>query len=202
MTFIGNNQGTNTGNSQGNNTGRVPGYKQTTLQSFTPEQMNLFKQMFSHVGPDSQTARLASGDQSAFGEIERPALQQFAGLQGNLASRFSGLGTGARRSSGFGLAAGQQAQDFAAQLASQRQGIQRQALQDLFGLSNQLLSQKPFESYFTPRQETFGQALGQIGLQGLGAAAGSFGGPIGSALGQQAGQFLGKKFFGNNQGGF
>ena len=62
------------------------------FQQFTPEQMQLFQQLFGNVGPDSFTSRLAGGDQSAFEDIERPALQQFAGLQGQTASRFSGMG--------------------------------------------------------------------------------------------------------------
>lgn len=148
--------GTNTGvNANTQNTGSVKpfkeklpsGFKAGQLQQFTPEQMQLFQQMFSNVGPDSYLSKLAGGDEDIFNQIEAPALKQFSALQGGLASRFSGMGSGARRSSGFQNAAGQQASDFAQQLQSQRQGLQSQALKDLMGMSNSLLGQKPFERF-------------------------------------------------------
>ena len=77
------------------------GAKSLTMQNFSPEQMQMFQQMFGRLGPDSFMGKLASGDQSQFEQMEAPAMRQFAGLQGNIASRFSGQGTGARRSSGF-----------------------------------------------------------------------------------------------------
>ena len=81
---------------------KIPkGYEQGTLQQFTPEQMNLFKSMFGQVGPDSFLGKLAGGDQSMFEQMEAPAMRQFQGLQGQLASRFSGMGMGSRRGSGF-----------------------------------------------------------------------------------------------------
>ena len=54
---------------------KVPsGYKAGSLQQFTPEQLQLFQQMFSNVGPESYTSKLAGGDQSLFNEMEAPAL--------------------------------------------------------------------------------------------------------------------------------
>jgi len=121
------------------------GYKSGQLQQFTPEQMQLFQQMFSHVSPDSQTGRLASGDQSMFDEVEAPALRQFQELQGQMGSRFSGMGMGGQKSSGFQNTMGQMGADFAQQLQSQRQNLQRQAIQDLMGNSKMLLGQSPYE---------------------------------------------------------
>ena len=146
------------------------GYKQVTSQNFTPEQMDLFKKMFSQLGGDSFTSQLARGDQSAFGQLEAPALQQFNALQGGLASRFSGMGIGARRSSGFQNAANTAAQDFAAQLQAQRLGLQRQAMQDLWGMSNQLLSQRPYETSFVAQQQkpSFWNSLASGLGQGVG----------------------------------
>jgi len=156
---------------------KVPkGYQTGQIQQFTPEQMQLFQQMFGQVGPESFLGKLAGGDQSQFAEIEAPALQQFAGMQGNLASRFSGMGMGARRSSGFQNTMNQATSDFAQQLQSQRMGLQRQALQDLMGMSNQLLGQRPYEQFLTEKQTPFWQQLA-IGLGG-GAAQG-FGGAMG-----------------------
>ncbi len=134
------------------------GYKSGQLQQFTPEQMQLFSQLFGHVSPDSQTGRLASGDQSMFGEIEAPALRQFQELQGQMGSRFSGMGMGSQKSSGFQNTMGQMGADFAQQLQSQRQNLQRQAIQDLMGNSSMLLGQQPYERNLikdAPKQPSF-----------------------------------------------
>lgn len=155
---------------------KVPrGYKSGQLQQFTPEQMQLFQQMFGQLGPESFLGKLAGGDESMFGELEAPALKQFSGLQGNLASRFSGAGMGARRSSGFQNTTNQAASDFAEQLRSQRMGLRNQALQDLMGLSNQLLGQRPYEQFLTPKQKPWWQEF-----------LGSIGGGAGQALGGSA----------------
>lgn len=131
-----------TGSGMGNK-GMVPkGYKQ--FQQFTPEQMELFQNMFSHVGPDSFTSRLAGGDEDIFNQIEAPAMKQFSALQGGLASKFSGMGMGARKGSGFQNASNMATQDFASQLQSNRQNLTRQAMQDLFSMSNELLGKQPF----------------------------------------------------------
>jgi hypothetical protein len=144
------------------------GYQKGSLQQFTPEQQQLFSQLFGHLGPESFLGKLAGGDQSQFEQLEQPALRQFGALQGNIASRFSGMGSGARKSSGFGLAQNQAAQDFAGQLQSQRMGLQRQALQDLMGYSNQLLGQRPQENFLAKKEIPFWQQL----LLGIGEAGG------------------------------
>lgn len=132
---------------------KIPsGYKAGRLQQFSPEQMQLFSQLFSNVSPDSYLSRLAGGDQSLFDEMERPALRQFGALQGNIASRFSGMGSGARRSSGFQNAMNAASSDFAQQLQSNRQNLQQQAIKDLMGLSQSLLNQRPYESFLTKKQ--------------------------------------------------
>src|SRR5215469_5222155 len=158
---------------------KIPsGYKKGTLQQFTPEQMQLFQQLFGHVGPESFLSKLAGGDQSTFADIEAPALQQFAGLQEGIANKFSGAGLGGRRSSGFGHDQNTAAQQFAQQLQSQRQGLQSQALKDLMGFSNQLLGQKPFETTLTEKPKSGLQSfLSSIGGGlGQGISAGLFGG--------------------------
>src|SRR5215467_6160344 len=81
---------------------KIPsGYKLGQIQNFTPEMMQLFQGLFPFLGEGSYLQRLAGGDQSLFEEIEAPALKQFGGLQAGLASKFSGMGMGGRRSSGF-----------------------------------------------------------------------------------------------------
>lgn len=174
---------------------KIPsGYKKGTLQQFTPEQMQLFQQLFGHVGPESYLSKLAGGDESIFGEIEAPALKQFNQLQGQIGSRFSGMGTGATRSSGFQNTMNSAAQDFAGQLQSQRQSLQNQALQDLMGFSNQLLGQKPYEQFLIEKQKKQGNNWGGL-LGGLaGAGVGLMGGPFGAMQGANLGYQMGEAF--------
>lgn len=141
-----------TGSGLGN---RAPsGYKLGTLKNFTPEQMELFKSLFGHLQPGSYLSKLAGGDESLFEEMEAPALRQFSELQGGLASRFSGMGMGARRSSGFQNTTNQAASDFAQNLQSQRQGLQQQAIKDLMGMGTSLLGQRPYEQFLTPKRSS------------------------------------------------
>lgn len=173
------------------------GYKQGQMQQFTPEQMDLYKQMFSHLGPDSYTARLAGGDQSLFDEMEAPGLRQFNELQGGIASRFSGMGAGARKSSGFQNTTTAAAQDFAGQLQANRQQMQQQAIKDLMGMSNDLLNQRPYENYrVEPREKKSGwQQFAAGALPLAGAAAGGYaGGTQGAKWGYKAGQAAGSAF--------
>jgi hypothetical protein len=156
---------------------KVPsGYKLGKLQNFSPEQMQLFQSLFSNVSPDSFTSKLAGGDQETFNQIEAPALKQFSGLQGNIASRFSGMGTGGRRSSGFQNTMNQGASDFAEGLSSRRQSLQRQALMDLMGMSESLLSQKPYEQFLVPKKQSFLESLFGNLTSGAGSLGGMFGG--------------------------
>ena len=165
---------------------RIPsGYQAGQLQQFTPEQMQLFKQMFSNLGPGSYTSRLAGGDQSLFGEMERPALRQFSGLQGNLASRFSGMGLGARRSSGFQNTMTSAGSEFAQDLQSRRQELQRQAIMDLMGMSSNLLSQRPYDRFITEKPPSFlQQIMGMFGPEG------AFGGKNIAQFGKTAAMFM------------
>jgi len=162
------------------------GYQMGQMQQFTPDQMNLFSQLFSYLSPDSPLSKMAQGDQSYFEQLEQPAMRQLGQMQSQLASRFSGMGSfGGRRSSAHDIAQGSLAQEFAEKLASQRMGLQRQALQDLFGMSQSLLGQRPTEKFVTEDQKPFWQqillglapifgqgvsSVGQLGLmKGLGA---------------------------------
>ena len=133
---------------------KIPkGYEQGQVSQFTPEQMNLFQSLFSQAGPESFLGKLAGGDQSQFEQSEAPALQQFQGLQGNLASRFSGMGSGALRSSGFKNTLNQASSDFAQGLQSRRMDYQRQAIQDMMGLSQSLLGQRPYDNFLVKKQQ-------------------------------------------------
>lgn len=140
------------------------GYKAGQLQQFTPDQMRLFSQLFSHAGPDSYLSRLAGGDESQFEQMEAPAWRLFNQSQGQLASRFSGMGLGARGGSGFANSSNQYASDFAQDLASKRQELQRQAIMDLMGISNSLFGQRPYEKFLTEKPENkTSELVGKLG---------------------------------------
>lgn len=178
---------------------KIPsGYKAGQMQQFTPEQMQLFQQQFSQVGPQSYLSRLAGGDQSFFNEIEAPAHRQFGEYQGNLASRFSGWGgagsTGARRSSGFQNTMNQAGSDFAQDLQSRRQEMRQNAIRELMGFSNQILNQRPYDQFLVEKQQKQSPWGTLIGA-GLGGTAGFFaGGPMGAMQGAQIGGQIGSKF--------
>jgi hypothetical protein len=157
-------------------------YKVGQLAQFTPEQMQLFQQLFSHVGPDSFLSRLAGGDEGAFEQSEAPAWKQFAQAQGQLGSRFSQLAPGAmsaQRGSGFQNQAGQLGSDFAMNLASRRQDLQRQALMDLLGISHTLLGERPFDRALVEKQQHRPSTASQFGMAALGAAGSAAGGYFG-----------------------
>jgi hypothetical protein len=174
---------------------KIPsGYGKSSMQQFTPEQMQLFQQMFGHVGPESYLSKLAGGDEATFGQIEAPALKQFSALQGQLGSRFSGMGTGGQKSSGFQNTMSSAAQDFAGQLQANRQSLQQQALNDLMGFSSNILGQKPYENmlYEKPEKKSgWGGALGALGGGALGFFAG---GPAGALTGAETGYGIGSQF--------
>lgn len=169
---------------------KIPkGYQSGRIQNFTPEQMNLFRSLFSNVSPDSYLSKLAGGDEEAFNEMEAPAMRQFSGLQGNIASRFSGMGMGARKSSGFQNTMNQATSDFAQDLQSRRHGLQSQAIRDLMGMSNQLLGQRPYEEFVTQKPPSFMQSL-----------VGSFGKNAGAVSGALASMYGYNKFMGGSNG--
>jgi hypothetical protein len=175
------------------------GYKARQLQQFTPEQMNLFQQSMNHVGPDSYTSRLASGDQSLFAEMEAPAMRQFQELQGQNASRFSGMGLGARRGSGFQNQMSADTSNFAQDLASKRQGLMRQAVMDLHGMSQNLLNQRPYERFLEQKPQDQGFNWGGLAGGVAGGIGGFFmGNPIGGAM---AGYGIGSGLSGYGAGG-
>ena len=169
---------------------KIPkGYSAGRLQQFTPEQQQLFQDQFAYVSPGSQLAQQAQGSDAGFAPYEDYANRQFQKFSGQNASRFSGGGDfsgamSARGGSGFKNMQTQGAQDFASQLAMQRQGLQRQALQDLMGISGQILGQRPQEQFLTKKDMPFWQQLGLGAVGGLSNAAGSFlGGGIGKLFG-------------------
>ena len=163
------------------------------IPQMTPEQMQIFSQMQGMVGPDSFLAKLAGGDPEMFAQLEAPALRQFTGIQGNLASKFSGMGLGARHSSGFGNEMSGAAQDFASQLQSQRLGLQNQAVGDMMNYINMILGQKPYATVIEPKQQKTGgwggAMTGAMSGAGTGAALGPWGALGGGLIGGAMGYF-------------
>ncbi len=158
------------------------GYRPGMISNFTPEQTQLFQQLFGRLGPDSFLGRLASGDQSEFEALEQPAWRDFQGALGQAASRFGGMGSGGSgglKSSGFKNTLTAGSSQFAQDLQSQRFNIRNQALRDLMGMSNDLLNQRPNETFLTEEKPSFLQSLfGGLGggvSQGLGSLGGSWG---------------------------
>lgn len=67
--------------------GNIPrGYAAGSMQKFTPEQLDLFKSLFSHVGPNSQLASLARGEEAGFAPYEEQARRGFQEYSGQLGS--------------------------------------------------------------------------------------------------------------------
>lgn len=137
---------------------KVPkGYKKAQIQQFTPESIKLLESLYPHLGEGSFLQRLAGGDESFFEEMERPAMRQFSQLQGDMASRFSGMGMGARRGSGFQNSMNQATSDFAQDLASKRSEMRMNALKELMGLSDTLMNQKPFQTGLVEKEKPWWQ---------------------------------------------
>ncbi len=127
------------------------GFSRGYVQQFSPQQMELFSQMFSQLGPDSFLGKIAGGDESAFEQMEAPAWRDLSRAQGQMASRFSGMGMGAQKSSGFRNQMGQLGSNFAQDLQSKRMQYRQQAINDLMGMGNQLLGQRPYEQFMAQR---------------------------------------------------
>lgn len=166
---------------------KVKGYNIGQIQNMTPEQMQIMQQMGDQVGPNSYLARMAGGDQSMYEEMEAPAMKQFSALQGQMGSRFSGMGQGGRNSSGFQNSMNQAGSDFAGQLQSQRLELRNKALKDLMGMSSDLLDKKPYETTYTQKDPKTGGWGGAMSGAASGASAGSMFGPWGTAIGGIAG---------------
>jgi hypothetical protein len=166
------------------------------MANYLPQQKELYNRMYQNVAPDSQTARLAAGDPSAFEQMEAPAMRQFQDLQGQTASRFSGMGMGARKGSGFANEMNQATSDFAQDLQSKRQALSRQAIQDMMSMSNDLLSYE----FKKPKKKKWWEKLIEGGGGLVGAGIGALtGGPMGMAIGANVGNAFSSSFSGQPQ---
>jgi hypothetical protein len=170
------------------------GYRQ--YSQYTPEQHQISAQRQQLSGPDSYLAKLAGGDEEAFNQIEAPAMRQFQGLQGQIASRFSGLGgqgsLGSRKSSGFQNTINQAGSDFLQDLASKRHTMRSDAIKGLHDMYGDLVSERPYELYEKQNKPKTWQNIVGAAAPIVGAAGGfTMGGPMGAYAGYQAGNALG-----------
>lgn len=158
------------------------GYNQVSFPTLSPEQMQLFQQLLGGSqgglqGGLSFLSNLAGGgDDEFWSQLEAPALRQFGELQGDIASRFSGMGSGGRRSSGFQNALSGEAANLAERLQSQRMGLQQSAISQLLGLSGQLLGTPLTERALVPKQKKWWQELLGGLAPGVSQGAGQAGG--------------------------
>lgn len=181
-------------------TPKQAGYNVVQTPRYSPQVMQQIEQLRGRVEPGAlrgidQISRLAMGDEGQFAQLEAPALRQFGELQGSLASRFSGPGTGARRSSGFQNTMSGAAGDLAERLQSQRMGLQQNAIQQLLGLYGGLVKDDPYEMMLQERKRknSWGDALsGAVSGATAGSAFGPWGTAAGGLIGGTTGFFSGR----------
>ena len=172
------------GSSTGSASGlRGTGYKSAQFRTLTPQQEDIKHRLLrasgeGAIGGSDYLSRLAGGgSEEDWKQLEAPALRQFGALQGNLASRFSGFGSGARKSSGFQNTMSEAGAGLAEQLQSNRMDIRMRAIEQLMGLTGNLLENKEFETQLLPKQGNwFKNFAGSL----LGQGAGSFFGGAGT----------------------
>lgn len=113
------------------------------------------------------------GDEATWSKLEAPAMRQFGALQGNIASRFSGMGSGGRRSSGFQHAVGGAGADLAERLQANRLGLQNQATESLMGLYKSLMGTE--DTALVPKAKKWWEELLPAVTQGASQALTSYG---------------------------
>lgn len=156
------------------------GYNAITTPT-DPRTSQLWEQIRGAISPglkgggDFLSMLAGGGNEDMWRQLEAPAMRQFSELQGNVASRFSGMGTGARRSSGFQNAMGGASADLAERLQSNRMGLQQNAIKDLFSMGQNLLGTSLSQTGFTPQQKPWWQELLMGAGPGLAQGAGQGG---------------------------
>jgi hypothetical protein len=163
------------------------GFQNISLPTKSPEQMDLLRRLIGSSLPGMERgignlSKLAGGgDEAYWNQLEAPAFRQFGQMQGDIASRFSGMGMGAQKGSGFGNEQNSAAMEFAEKLQSNRIGMQQDAISQLLGMSQSLLGTETHENVMIPPKQKSN-------------SKGSFGSSLGSALGGFGSMFGAKKF--------
>jgi hypothetical protein len=189
------------------------GYQQLNVPRMGQAGQDIWQQLYKGsqggVGSSLQgLSDIAGGDQSKFAALEAPARRQFEQDQSQIASRFSGMGSGARRSSGHANAQSGAAVDLAERLQGQRLGLQQNAWKQLLGIHSDLMANPTHESFLMKDKEPAWKKWTGASLPWLGGAAGAglggfFGGPAGALagakIGSQVGGYGSKGFFGSEE---
>jgi hypothetical protein len=171
---------TATGAQRPTNTGKykekIPeGYSKASINKFDQPTMDLYERLHGYTGEDSYTARLAAGDEDIFNEIEAPQMRKFEALMGQMGSRFSGMGMGARKGSGFNIEGTNAANEFQQDLASKRQELQRNAVKDLYEMSQMLMGNQPQEQQLIEKPKKWWEEAATAFAGGAGKGIGEAG---------------------------
>ncbi len=168
---------------------------------FDQGQTDAYQQAQALSGPDSFTAKMAQGDPSFFEKMEAPALSQFGQLQGNIASRFSGMGgMGARNTGGFQNTMSAAGSDLAQQLQGNRVSYQQNAVKQLMEMYHSLMNENPYDQFLMnpAKKRKWWESLLGIGAPIAGAVGGGIiGGPMGAAAGGGLGSSFANSIMGN-----
>ena len=159
------------------------GYSQITTPTMNQGQMDLMNTLSSGAmsglkggGLDFLSQMAAGGSPEMWQKLEAPAMRQFGALQGNLASRFSGMGgSGSMKSSGFQNTMSEAGSDLAERLQAQRMSFQQDAIKQLIGLSENLLGQRTFETGLVPKKKPAWQEFLMSVAPGVAQGASGFG---------------------------
>lgn len=174
------------------------GDKVKKLSNYTPEQKQFFDQYLQQTqqmqGPGGGIQnslgilqQYLNPESDVYKNFEAPYMNKFQNqVLPGIAERFGGMNAmgGGLMSSGFGQALGGAASDFQSQLAGLKSGLQRSAIQDMFGLyggmSQNALGAQPFSYTHQPGESNpimsglsgFNQGMMQNGAWGSGGGGG------------------------------
>lgn len=168
------------------------GYKQLSLLG--PEQQGNYQGLqnaaqgaYGKVG--NYYSNLMSDNSADFNAFAAPEMRRFnEQIIPDLAEQFAGMGAGGLSSSGFQNAAVGAGTDLSERLGAIRAQLRSQGAQGLMQLGNQSLGKFNENIYEKPEQGFWSTAAPIAG-----AAAGSFLGPLGTAAGTAAGNWISNK---------
>ncbi len=150
------------------------GSKTKTKPIYNPEQENLLNQLLQSLqaplmGGVQGLQNILGADEASLEAFQRPARRAFEQQTlPTIAERFTGLfGEGSQRSSAFGQALGTAGRELEENLASQRIGLQGDALSQLLQILGPALSARQYQ-YQTTRDPGFLENVGVAFAQGAG----------------------------------
>lgn len=181
--------------------------KRENVSTLRPEQEGLYQQLQSSAmgkgaggafgGAADYYRNLLSDDSADFNAFAAPQLRQYnQDIAPGISEQFAGMGSGGLSSSGFRNAQVQGATDLAERLGAIRANLRQAGAQ---GLQN--IGQLGLQSYSQNMVTQPGsEGLLASAAPAIGTALGAFGGPVGSAIGGMAGNWLKNSLGGNKVG--